>query len=87
MLVSLSSASSHLMCENVKITKYETIILPAVPYGCECWSVTLAGEQRLFKNMAMRISGPNRDEGLPLWSSGQGSWLQIRRPGFDSLHY
>jgi hypothetical protein len=23
----------------------------------------------------------------PLWSSGQSSWLQIRRPGFDSLHY
>jgi hypothetical protein len=24
---------------------------------------------------------------LPLWSSGQSSWLQIRRPGFDSWHY
>jgi hypothetical protein len=23
----------------------------------------------------------------PLWSSDQCSWLQIRRPGFDSLHY
>jgi hypothetical protein len=23
----------------------------------------------------------------PLWSSGQSSWLQILRPGFDSLHY
>jgi hypothetical protein len=22
----------------------------------------------------------------PLWSSGQSSWLQIRRPGFDSQH-
>jgi hypothetical protein len=21
------------------------------------------------------------------WSSGQSSWLQIRRPGFDSRHY
>jgi hypothetical protein len=27
------------------------------------------------------ISGPS------LWSSGQSSWLQIRRPGFDSRHY
>jgi hypothetical protein len=26
-------------------------------------------------------------KGLPLWSSGQSSWLQIRRPGFDSRHY
>jgi hypothetical protein len=24
---------------------------------------------------------------LPLWSSGQSSWLQIQRPGFDSRHY
>jgi hypothetical protein len=23
----------------------------------------------------------------PLWSSGQNSWLQIRRTGFDSRHY
>jgi hypothetical protein len=22
-----------------------------------------------------------------LWSSGQSSWLQIRRPGFDSWNY
>jgi hypothetical protein len=29
----------------------------------------------------MTITGP------PLWSSGQSSWLQIRRPGFDSWHY
>jgi hypothetical protein len=25
--------------------------------------------------------------GPPLWSSGQSSWLQIRRPGFNSRHY
>jgi hypothetical protein len=25
--------------------------------------------------------------GPPLWSSGQSSWLQIRRHGFDSRHY
>jgi hypothetical protein len=24
---------------------------------------------------------------LHLWSSGQSSWLQIQRPGFDSRHY
>jgi hypothetical protein len=23
----------------------------------------------------------------PLWSSGQSSWLQIQRPGFDFQHY
>jgi hypothetical protein len=26
-------------------------------------------------------------EGPPLWSSGQSSWLQNQRPGFDSRHY
>jgi hypothetical protein len=25
--------------------------------------------------------------GLPLWSSGQSSWLQTQRPGFDSRQY
>jgi hypothetical protein len=25
--------------------------------------------------------------GPTLWSSGQSSWLHIRRPGFDSRHY
>jgi hypothetical protein len=24
---------------------------------------------------------------VPLWSSGQSSWLHIRRPGFDFPHY
>jgi hypothetical protein len=24
--------------------------------------------------------------GLPLWSSGQSSWLEIQRPGFDTWH-
>jgi hypothetical protein len=31
--------------------------------------------------------GTFRKWGPPLWSSGQSSWLQIRRPGFDSRHY
>jgi hypothetical protein len=30
--------------------------------------------------MDLHVMGP------PLWSSGQSSWLQIRRPGFDSRH-
>jgi hypothetical protein len=32
-------------------------------------------------SISIRIGGP------PLWSSGQSSWLQIQRPGFDSRHY
>jgi hypothetical protein len=34
-----------------------------------------------------KIVGMRRIGGPPLWSSGQSSWLQIRRPGFDSRHY
>jgi hypothetical protein len=33
------------------------------------------------------IWGLLSEVGPPLWSSGQSSWLQIRRPGFDSRHY
>jgi hypothetical protein len=29
----------------------------------------------------MKLTGP------PLWSSGHSTWLQIRRPGFDSRYY
>jgi hypothetical protein len=29
----------------------------------------------------------NIKKGPPLWSSGQSSWLQIRRTGLDSRHY
>jgi hypothetical protein len=30
------------------------------------------------------FSLPSNPPRLPLWSSGQSSWLQIRRPGFES---
>jgi hypothetical protein len=33
------------------------------------------------------IRVPEDRDRPPLWSSGQSSWLQIRRPGFDSRHY
>jgi hypothetical protein len=36
---------------------------------------------RRYNNVHRSLSGP------PLWSSGKSSWLQIRRPGFDSRHY
>jgi hypothetical protein len=26
-------------------------------------------------------------DGPPLWSIGQSSWLQVRKPGFDSRHH
>ena len=57
--------SSSLLCENVKIKMYRTIILLVVLYGCESWSLTLREERRLrvFENRALRrVFGPKRDE-------------------------
>jgi len=38
--------SSSFLANNVKIKKYNTIILPVVLYGCETWSLTLREELR-----------------------------------------
>jgi len=57
--------SSGLLSKNLKIKIYRTIILPAVLYGCETWSLTLREERKLgvFENMVLRrIFGPRRDE-------------------------
>jgi len=54
-----------LISKNIKIKIYRAIILPVVLYGCETWSLTLRGENRLrvFENrMLRRIFGPRRDE-------------------------
>jgi hypothetical protein len=37
--------------------------------------------------LELEIRTPNSYLRPPLWSSGQSSWLQILRPGFDSRHY
>jgi hypothetical protein len=49
---------------------YKTIILPAVLYGRESWSLTLREEHRLrvFENRVLRrIFGPERDELTGEW--------------------
>ena len=55
--------SSSLLSKNIKI--YRTIILPAVLYGCETWSLTMREERglRVFENRVLRrVFGPKRDE-------------------------
>jgi hypothetical protein len=42
------------------------------------WSAFLPSPVQNIDSVTMRP---------PMWSSGQSSWLQIRRPGFDSRHY
>jgi len=58
--------SSRLLSKNLKIKICRIIILPAVLYGCETWSLTLRGggrKLRVFENMVLRrIFGPRRDE-------------------------
>jgi hypothetical protein len=57
--------SSCLLSKNVKIRISKTIILPAVLYGCEPWSLTLREEHGLgvFENRVLRtIFVPKRDE-------------------------
>jgi hypothetical protein len=48
--------SSSLLPEYVKIKTYKTIILPAVSYGCETWSLKLREEHRMkvFENRMLR---------------------------------
>jgi hypothetical protein len=51
-----SLLSSRLLCRNVKVKTYETVILPVVLYGCETWSLILGEDHRLrvFENRVMR---------------------------------
>jgi hypothetical protein len=54
-------------------------------YNCSGWEQEMQPHHQalayLNKSTVLLKYGP------PLWSSGQSSWLQIRRPGFDSRHY
>jgi len=56
--------SSRLLCKNLKIKLYRTMILPVVLYGCKTWSLTLREERklRMFENMVLRIFGPRKEE-------------------------
>jgi hypothetical protein len=54
----------------------------------------LEGGCRLIEVVSRCFSGRIQEnqngvlgERPPLWSRDQSSWLQIRRPGFDSQHY
>jgi hypothetical protein len=66
------------MLKKIKIKICKTVILPAVLYGCETWSLTLREVYRLrvFENRVVRkIFGPKRGE--------DGSWRKLHN---DELH-
>ena len=74
--------SSGLLSKNLKIKIYRTIILPAVLYGCETWSLTLREERRLrvFENRVLRrVFGPKRDE-------VKGNWRKLHNEDLSNLY-
>jgi hypothetical protein len=67
-----------LISRNLEIKIYESVILPAVLYGCATWSLALREEHRLrvFENRVLRrIFGPKWEE--------DGSWRKLHN---DELH-
>jgi hypothetical protein len=66
----LNILSSHLLSKNFKIKIYKSIMLPAVLYGCETWSVTLREEHglRVSENRVLRkMLGPKTGEVAGGW--------------------
>jgi hypothetical protein len=52
-------------------------------HGTNLEEIAISKIYKLSQIYKLSVTG----EEPPLWSSGQSSWLQIRRPGFDSRHY
>ena len=74
--------SSRLLPKNLKIKMYRTIILPAVLYGCETWSLTLWEERKLrvFEMLVLRrIFGPRRDEVT-------GEWKRLHNEELNNMY-
>ena len=74
--------SSSLLSKSTKIKIYRTIILPAVLYGCETWSLTLREEHRLrvFENRVLRrIFVPRRYEVT-------GEWRKLHNEELNDLY-
>ena len=63
--------SPCLLYKKLKVNTYKTIMLPAVLYGSETWSLTLREQQmfRMFENNILRkIFGTKRNEITEEWS-------------------
>jgi hypothetical protein len=65
---------------NINVSRFRTIY-HVISHNTElyCFFSALCYDAKIF-SVDIDLYGP------PLWSSGQSSWLQIRRPGFDSRH-
>jgi hypothetical protein len=72
------SFTFQLLSKNIKIKTYRTIILPAILYGCEMWSLTLkvVRRLRLSENKVLRrILGPRRKDLTGEWKKLQSDVL------------
>jgi hypothetical protein len=73
--------SSRLLSKNCIVKIFQTVILPAVLYGCEAWSLTLREEHRLrvLENRVLRRPGPKREEIA-------GGWRRLRNEELHNLY-
>ena len=74
--------SSSLLSKKLKVKTYKTIILPAVLYGCETWSLTLREEHRLRmfeKKVLRKIFGAKKDEIT-------GEWRKLHNAELHALY-
>ena len=69
--------SYSLLSKNMKIKLYRTIVLPAVYYGCETWSLTLREEH--MQRALRRIFGPKRDKVTR-------EWRKLHKEELNELH-
>ena len=74
---------SGLLCKNINIKIYRTVIFPVVSYGCETWLlIHIEGGTRLrvFENRVLRrIFGPTRDEVT-------GEWRKLHNEELNDLY-
>ena len=81
-LLLFGTESFVLLSKNIKIKIYRTMILPAVLFGCETWSLTLSEERRLrvFEDRVLRgIFGPKKDEVT-------GEWRKLHNEELNDLY-
>jgi hypothetical protein len=68
-LLDLFAISFRLLCENIKVEIFRTIIFPIVLDGYDTWSVTLREEHRLsiFTVVLRKVFGSECDETRDCW--------------------
>jgi hypothetical protein len=72
-----------LLSKNTRTKIYRTVILLAVFYECETWSLTLREDRKLrvFENRVLReLFGPKRDDVA-------GDWRRLHNQELDDMYF